>query len=422
MRLLELFAGSRSVGSIADVRGWQVFSLDIQPFEKIDLVKDILEVTKQDLPFIPDVIWASPDCTTFSIAAISTHRNGTEAKSEKAKNGDAMLAKTIEIISWFPNAKFFIENPMGMMRKLFEMRSLHRDTVTYCQYADEKIQRIILNMTEKKCPKCGEIKLIDQFYKSSSRASGFTSHCKECSNAQHAKYVAENAEKMREYGKDRYYKNHETILANRRESNKRNKESIRRKAKEYYQNNKELVAQRAKEYHQQNKEQRNAQCRERYQSNPTEYKLRATERKALKRTTSDGTITQDALDQMLHKQNYVCGYCKADLRVVIKHLDHIVPISKEGTHSLNNVQWICADCNLSKKDLLEEEWLIREGRMKPTDLWHNTNWVPRPMCKNGDPCHEAAPRGSRTGTQGIKGSYDRSRIPLDLVKEVLDSI
>lgn len=140
MRLLELFAGSRSVGSIADVRGWQVFSLDIQPFEKIDLVKDILEVTKQDLPFIPDVIWASPDCTTFSIAAISTHRNGTEAKSEKAKNGDAMLAKTIEIISWFPNAKFFIENPMGMMRKMPILQGIHRAEVTYCSYGDTRMK------------------------------------------------------------------------------------------------------------------------------------------------------------------------------------------------------------------------------------------------------------------------------------------
>ena len=46
-----------------------------------------------------------------------------------------------------------------------------------------------------------------------------------------------------------------------------------------------------------------------------------------------------------------------------------------------------------------------DKRMKPTDIWTNhPNPKFKPMCKNGDPCHEKAPRGSRSGTQGIKGS------------------
>lgn len=59
-----------------------------------------------------------------------------------------------------------------------------------------------------------------------------------------------------------------------------------------------------------------------------------------------------------------------------------------------------------------------DTRMKPTDIWHNTNWCPRPMCSNGDTCHEAAPRGSKTGTQGIKGSRARAVIPTDLCAEI----
>jgi len=46
-----------------------------------------------------------------------------------------------------------------------------------------------------------------------------------------------------------------------------------------------------------------------------------------------------------------------------------------------------------------------DSRMKPTDLWGIVpNWTPRIMCKNGMPCHEAAPRGAKTGTQGLKGA------------------
>lgn len=56
-----------------------------------------------------------------------------------------------------------------------------------------------------------------------------------------------------------------------------------------------------------------------------------------------------------------------------------------------------------------------DTRMKPTDIWTShpsPNF--KPMCKNGNPCHTAAPRGSRTGTQGIKGTVDRSKIPQEL--------
>ena len=61
-----------------------------------------------------------------------------------------------------------------------------------------------------------------------------------------------------------------------------------------------------------------------------------------------------------------------------------------------------------------------DKRMKPTDIWTNcTTWQPKPMCKNGDPCHERAPRGSKTGTQGLKGSIERSRMPQELCIEVI---
>ena len=64
-----------------------------------------------------------------------------------------------------------------------------------------------------------------------------------------------------------------------------------------------------------------------------------------------------------------------------------------------------------------------EKRMKPTDLWgHVPNWKPRPHCKNGDTCHESAPRGSITGTQGIKGAAKRSMLPYALGKEIHEAI
>jgi len=62
-----------------------------------------------------------------------------------------------------------------------------------------------------------------------------------------------------------------------------------------------------------------------------------------------------------------------------------------------------------------------DKRMKPTDIWTNhPNPKFLPMCKNGDPCHVSAPRGAKTGTQGLKGSIERSKIPPKLCEHIVD--
>lgn len=65
-----------------------------------------------------------------------------------------------------------------------------------------------------------------------------------------------------------------------------------------------------------------------------------------------------------------------------------------------------------------------DTRMKPTDLWGvmSKSWMPRLACQNGDPCHVSAPRGSRTGTQGITGTVDRSRVPYALSQEICHAL
>ena len=58
--------------------------------------------------------------------------------------------------------------------------------------------------------------------------------------------------------------------------------------------------------------------------------------------------------------------------------------------------------------------------MKATDLFTNhPNPNFKPPCKNGSSCHVAAPRGSRTGLQGVKGTVDRSRVPDELCNHIV---
>ena len=141
-KVLELFAGSRSIGNKAESLNMGVFSVDWHPYEKINWVGDIQDLKLSDVPFIPDFIWASPDCTTYTIAAISKHRDGTKPKSDYAKKCDIVNQYFLSLIDqWLklnPNLVFFIENPRGMLRKIPWMQKYTRHTIWYCTYGDDR--------------------------------------------------------------------------------------------------------------------------------------------------------------------------------------------------------------------------------------------------------------------------------------------
>lgn len=162
MKVLELFAGTRSIGKAFEAAGHEVFSIEWdKKFENIDLYADILTVTAADIVEkfgLPDVIWASPDCTTFSIAAISHHRRknpetgNLDPVSEYAKFCDKVDKHCLELIAelnrmrleqGLPELIFLIENPVGGLRKQTWMQDEEepkkkRYTVTYCQYELDK--------------------------------------------------------------------------------------------------------------------------------------------------------------------------------------------------------------------------------------------------------------------------------------------
>ena len=138
MKLLELFAGTRSVGKEAEKLGFEVFSSDIEPFKNIDYVVDILNFDASRLPFKPTVIWASVPCTTYSILSVMHHRDGHKAKTDAARLGDKIVIKTLEIIKELEPKYWYIENPRAMLRKMPFMQGLPRTTVWYCQYGDNR--------------------------------------------------------------------------------------------------------------------------------------------------------------------------------------------------------------------------------------------------------------------------------------------
>ena len=149
MKVLELFAGTRSIGKAFEAKGHEVFSVEWdKDFENIDLYADISTLTAKDILKQfgqPDVIWASPDCSTYSIAGISHHRRqqeggNLEPVSDYAKFCDMTNKHVLDLINELKPRFYFIENPRGGMRKMDFMKGLYRYTVTYCQYGDTRMK------------------------------------------------------------------------------------------------------------------------------------------------------------------------------------------------------------------------------------------------------------------------------------------
>ncbi len=109
--IISLFDYSGNWPSFYKANGYDVYSLDI----KYDI--NILEIERRDLPDRVYGILAAPPCTDFS---------GSGAQYWKAKDADgrtaaslALVDKTLEIISWFPELSFWaLENPVGRLSTL----------------------------------------------------------------------------------------------------------------------------------------------------------------------------------------------------------------------------------------------------------------------------------------------------------------
>lgn len=100
-----------------------MYSIDFDTsFENIDWNVDIGEISAQDILERfgkPDIIWASPDCSSYSIAAISHHRTQQadghlEAKSEYGKKCNMVNQNVLKLIQELDPEYWFIENPRGV--------------------------------------------------------------------------------------------------------------------------------------------------------------------------------------------------------------------------------------------------------------------------------------------------------------------
>jgi len=188
-RALDLFAGTHSFTKVAQELGWEVISLDIDPKSGATITADILEFDYKIWPqghF--DFIWASPPCTTFSIAC--AHLFSAEERDRRAAGGCEVARRTKEIVEYLKPKFYAIENPLAS--KLWTMgifEEYPKNKLSYCMYGFPYRKNTILASNAPFEPKlcrgdCGFVReVVDQNGKKKKHhqevaKQGVSQHCR----------------------------------------------------------------------------------------------------------------------------------------------------------------------------------------------------------------------------------------------------
>lgn len=142
MKTIELFAGTGSFSKVAKEHGHDTFMTDYEEIDGQDIVADVRDLKAADFPYQPDILWASPPCEGFSVAAIGHNwgggYRGYEPKSDTARRSIELVQHATRLIKELEPTWWFIENPRGLLRKLDLIDAPYRHTVWYCQYGDTR--------------------------------------------------------------------------------------------------------------------------------------------------------------------------------------------------------------------------------------------------------------------------------------------
>lgn len=204
----------------------------------------------------------------------------------------------------------------------------------------------------KTCTKCGQIKQLDAFARDKSKKSGRTASCLACRSIyQKQKRDSDPTYKaaLNQASRDYYHANRARYAEKNRKWTLNNRDQRRKIDARFRENHRVEQQQRAIEYRKRNPNKRLEWAR----NNPDKQAAIYAKRSFSRRGGIRFSITTAELRKMYASP---CAYCGAPS----EHIDHIIPLSRGGRHSIGNLTGACKPCNLSKGSKFITEW--RKGK------------------------------------------------------------
>ena len=217
-------------------------------------------------------------------------------------------------------------------------------------------------LSDKKCQRCGITKTLDNFTKKKAYSDGLDPWCKMCKKEYKAYWDSKNKEHRKKY-RDKYYQeHHEEVLKYRREYRKRNIEKERerdrqrkmtpkdteqnkQRAARWYKKNKELTINRAKAFSEENPDKIKQYRRKNWHKR----------REIGLKTVNDFTLEQWEECKVFFNQE--CAYCGKKTKL---EQDHVIPVTKGGGYTKNNIVPSCRTCNNSKNNSRMFSWYKKQ--------------------------------------------------------------
>jgi hypothetical protein len=214
---------------------------------------------------------------------------------------------------------------------------------------------------QKKCSRCKQEFPATTEYFMLHKGSLYC-HCHTCrkldKKESHIRHKEHNNARSRRWWEE----NHDHYLQSQLDYAASHREEARLRAAKWYADNREYALKAAKETRDANPEKFRRKAKDYAAQNPLILNANKRAHKARKR--AGGTHTRIQLMELYGLQDGRCGYCGVPIFWHIKgdvHIDHMEPVSRGGSNTIDNICLACMTCNKEKYNRNVSEWVLTRG-------------------------------------------------------------
>lgn len=210
----------------------------------------------------------------------------------------------------------------------------------------------------KRCPGCERDLPHNAFGKNMAKADGLQNYCRECrkrepSRAEYQRqYRDANRATLAKRDAERHRANPQVAIRRMAEWRNRNPEKAKELNTRCYRNNRTVRDAQAREWALANPESRRAIVRRYAKAHPEQERMKQSRRRARMRGLPNEHVT---VAQLIERDGLGCYLCGRDVDRNELHVDHVVPVVRDGPHIASNLRITHGRCNCIKGSRLVSE-------------------------------------------------------------------